>query len=175
MTRLFLQVIIFLCVVLYIPVLETKLTSWAPNAFYLVALGWFLWAMAYYMRAKLTYITWMLTPSHALLTGVRQWRALTDDEASTVEAPTAPLLHQTTLPPFEYLAPTKDSNKHEQLFWRGRRGGAHLLFLMRLQMLFAAICLAVMYTWLSATPADLNLLILAIFPVLHVMVSFPKV
>ena len=46
---------------------------------------------------------------------------------------------------------------------------------MRLQMLFAAICLAVMYTWLSATPADLNLLILAIFPVLHVMVSFPKV
>ena len=42
-------------------------------------------------------------------------------------------------------------------------------------MLFAAICLAVMYTWLNATPGDLNLMLVAMFPVLHVMLSFPKV
>ena len=55
------QVILFLCCVLYVPVLETKYTHFRVNVYYVISLGWFLWLCAYILRAKLTYILWMLT------------------------------------------------------------------------------------------------------------------
>ena len=87
----------------------------------------------------------MLTPPHALLEG--------PPKAFDEEAPTAALLAQKTdTPPYESLTPARDGSKHERLFWRGRSGPGHLLFLMRLQMLLSAIILAVIYTWLNANP-----------------------
>ena len=66
------------------------------------------------------------------------------------------------------------ASKHERLFWRGRAGPGHLLFLMRLQMLLTAIILAVIYTWLNSKPEDTYYLLLALLPVLDVMLTSPK-
>lgn len=84
------------------------------------------------------------------------------------------LAAKTDAPPYESLAPTKTGSKHERLFWRGREGPGHLLFLMRLQMLATAICLAVNYTWLTSNPQDTTFLLLAFLPVLDVMLIAPK-
>ena len=84
------------------------------------------------------------------------------------------LAAKTNAPPYESLSPTKDGSKHERLFWRGRDGPGHLLFLLRLQMLAVAICLAVMYTWLTSAPQDTKFLLLAFLPVLDVMLISPK-
>jgi len=73
------------------------------------------------------------------------------------------------------LLPTKTANKHERLFWRGREGHEFMLMLFRLQMLFAALCLAINFSWLKASPQDLYFVLFAIYPVLMVMISFPKV
>jgi len=112
-------------------------------------------------------VMYMLTPPHALLEGSPK----TFDE----EAPTVALLAQKTdAPPYESLAPTRNGSKHERLFWRGRAGPGHLLFLMRLQMLLTAIILAVIYSWLNANPQDTSLLLFALFPVLDTMITSPK-
>ena len=65
--------------------------------------------------------------------------------------------------------------KHERLFWRGRAGPGHLLFLMRFQMLLTAIILAVIYSWLDSKPEDTYMLLLALLPALDVMITSPKV
>ena len=119
------------------------------NVEYVVGLGWSLWLYSFAIRAKMGHVMYMLTPPHPLLEGPPK----TFDE----EAPNATLLAtKTDSPPYESLAPTRDGSKHERLFWRGRHGPGHLLFLMRLQMLLTAIILAVIYTWMSNRPPGLS-------------------
>lgn len=160
-------IILFLGAILYLPVLESQYAHVEINVYYVVALGWSLWLYSFSIRAKLGHVLYMLTPPHALLEGAPK----SFDE----EAPTAALLSQKIeVPPYEALAPTKSGSKHERLFWRGRKGPGHLLFLMRLQMLVLAIILAVIYTWLTTKPEDTTLLLLALLPVLDVMITSPK-
>jgi len=160
-------VILFLAVVLYIPTLEEAYAHVQVHVDHIVILGWMLWLYSFAVRAKLGHVLFMLTPPHALLEG--------PPKAFDEEAPTVGLLAQKTeVPPFEGLAPTKQANKHERLFWRGRAGPHHLLFLMRIQMLLTSIVLAVIYSWAVSSPDDMNALLLAIFPVLDVMITSPK-
>jgi len=160
-------IILFLSLILYLPVVEHNYAHYDVTVHYVVGLGWALWLYSFSIRAKLGHVMYMLTPPHALLEG--------PPKAFDEEAPTVALLAQKTdNPPYEALSPTRDGSKHERLFWRGRNGPGHLLFLMRLQMLTAAIILAVIYTWLTANPQDTYFLLLGLLPVLDVMLTSPK-
>jgi len=160
-------IIVFLSLILYLPVLEHNYAHYDITVHWVVGLGWSLWLYSFAIRAKLGHVMYMLTPPHALLEG--------PPRAFDEEAPTVALLAQKTeAPPYESLAPTKNGSKHERLFWRGRDGPGHLLFLMRLQMLAAAIILAVIYTWLDSNPHDTYFLLLGLLPVLDVMLTSPK-
>jgi len=160
-------VILFLGCVLYIPVLEEKYAHVSISVQHVVALGWGLWLFSFAVRAKMGHIMYMLTPPHALLEGPPK---AFDQEEATVQL----LARKTEAPPYESMAPTRDGSKHEILFWRGRKGPGHLLFLMRLQMLLTAIILAVCYTWLNSKPEDTYYLLFAILPTLDVMITSPK-
>lgn len=160
-------IIMFLGVILYLPVLEQQFAHMEITVHYVVGLGWVLWLYSFIIRAKLGHVLYMLTPPHALLDG--------PPKSFDEEAPTVGLIAQKLdAPPFESLEPTSNASKHERLFWRGRSGAGHLLFLMRFQMLLSAIILAVTYTWLSKNPEDTYILLLALFPVLDVMITSPK-
>jgi len=160
-------VIVFLGLILYVPVLEEKYAHVNITVQYVIGLGWALWLYSFAVRAKMGHVMYMLTPPHALLDGPPKEF---DEEAPTV----ALLAQKTDTPPYENLAPTAGGSKHERLFWRGRQGPGHLLFLMRFQMLLTAICLAVMYTWLNSKPEDTYALLLGLLPVLDVMITSPK-
>jgi len=161
-------VIFLLSAILYLPVLEEQYYHLSLSVYSVVGLGWALWLYSASIRCKLGHIMYMLTPPHALLDG--------PPAAFDEEAPTAALLAaKTSAPPYELLAPTKSGSKQERLFWRGRAGPGHLLFLLRLQMLATAICLAVLYTWLTKNPHDVYMLLLGFLPVLDVMITSPKV
>ena len=148
-------IILFLSIILYLPVVEHNYAHYDITVHYVVGLGWMLWLYSFSIRAKLGHVMYMLTPPHALLEG--------PPKAFDEEAPTVALLAQKTdSPPYEALAPSRDGSKHERLFWRGRNGPGHLLFLMRLQMLMAAIILAVIYTWLTSNPQDTYFLLLGL-------------
>ena len=160
-------IICFLGIILYVPVLEEQYAHLTVSVQHVVGLGWLLWFYCFAIRAKMGHVLYMLTPPHALLEGPP---AAFDEEAPT----TALLAQKTDSPPYESLAPTKSGSKHERLFWRGRNGPGHLLFLMRLQMLLTAIILAVIYSWLDSKPQDTYVLLLALLPVLDVMITSPK-
>jgi Ca2+-binding EF-hand superfamily protein len=160
-------IILFLGAILYLPVLETQYAHVQVTVHYVVGLGWFFWLISFSVRAKLGHVMYMLTPPHALLEGAPK----SFDE----EAPSSALLAQRVeAPPYESLMPLRSGSKHERLFWRGREGPGHLLFLMRLQMLMGSIILAVIYSWLNAKPEDTNYLLLGLLPVLDVMITAPK-
>jgi centrin-1 len=110
---------------------------------------------------------YMLTPPHALLDGAPK---AFDEEGPTV----ALLAAHCDAPPYESLTPSTDASKHERLFWRGRDGPGHLLFLLRFQMLWTAICLAVCYTWMTSRPEDTPFLLLGFLPVFDVLLVAPK-
>ena len=160
-------IILFLGGILYVPVLEEKYAHIDITVEYVVGLGWALWLYCFAIRAKLGHVLYMLTPPHPLLDGPPK---VFDAESAEARL----LTGKPDAPPFEALSPTKDGSKHERLFWRGRNGPGHLLFLMRLQMLLTAIILAVMYTWLNAKPEDTYFLLLGMLPVLDVMITSPK-
>jgi len=162
------SIILLLGVILYLPVLEKQeLHVDVVNVYSVIGLGWALWLYSFALKAKLGHAMYMLTPPHALLDGAPR--------AYDEEAPTMALLAaKTDAPPYESLSPTKTGSKHERLFWRGRAGPGHLLFLLRFQMLATAICLAVMYTWLTSSPQDTPFLLLAFLPVLDVLIISPK-
>ena len=161
-------IILFLGFILYMPVLEEKYAHVDITVQYVIGLGWALWLYSFAIRAKMGHIMYMLTPPHSLLEG--------PPKSFDEEAPTVALLAQKTdVPPYETLAPTREGSKHERLFWRGRAGPGHLLFLMRFQMLLTAIILAVIYSWLDSKPEDTYMLLLALLPALDVMITSPKV
>ena len=161
-------VLLFLGFILYVPVVEEKYAHVNITVHYVVGLGWALWLYSFTIRAKMGHCMYMLTPPHTLLDGPPK---VFDD----AEAPESRLLSaKTEAPPYENLAPSAHASKHERLFWRGRAGPGHLLFLMRLQMLLTAIILAVIYTWLNSKPEDTYYLLLALLPVLDVMLTSPK-
>jgi len=162
-------VIVFLGMILMLPVLEEKYAHVELTVEYVVALGWGLWLYCFAIRAKMGHIMYMVTPPHPLLEGAPKTDKF--DEEAPSNALLAPKLE---VPPYESLAPTKAGSKHERLFWRGRAGPGHLLFLMRLQMLLTAIILAVDYTWMTSKPQDTMVLLLGILPVLDVMITSPK-
>merc|ERR1712196_419944 len=121
-------VIILLTVILYVPLIE-KHYEQTLTVHTVIGLGWSLWFFSFIFRAKLGHVMYMLTPSHPLLDG----------------------------PPMSFDNEAPTASKHERLFWRGRAGPGHLLFLLRLQMLSTAIALAVLYTWLTSNPQDTNM------------------
>jgi len=161
-------VIFLLGGILYLPILEkSEFGMDIVSVYSVIGLGWALWLFSFAFKAKLGHVMYMLTPPHALLDGA--------PKAYDEEEPRMALLAaKTDAPPYESLSPTKNGSKHERLFWRGREGPGHLLFLLRLQMLATAITLAVCYSWMSASPQDTNLLMLAFLPVLDVMFIAPK-
>jgi Ca2+-binding EF-hand superfamily protein len=160
-------ILLLLGFILYLPVLERDQLHVDVTVHYVIALGWGLWLYTFAIRAKLGHIMYMLTPPHALLDGPPR---SFDEEAPTIGL----LAARTDIPPYESLAPTKNGSKQERLFWRGRAGPGHLLFLLRFQMLATAICLAVLYTWLTKNPQDTYYLLLGFLPVLDVMITSPK-
>ena len=124
-------IILFLSIILYLPVVEHNYAHYDITVHYVVGLGWMLWLYSFSIRAKLGHVMYMLTPPHPLLDGPP---AAFDDEAPT----TSLLVAKPESPPYDTLAPTPNASKHERLFWRGRAGPGHLLFLLRLQMLSTA-------------------------------------
>lgn len=161
-------IIFLLGLILYIPVLEQhELGANIVNVYAVTSLCWGLWLYSFCVRAKLGHIMYMLTPPHALLDGAPK---AFDEEGPTV----ALLAAHCDAPPYESLTPSTDASKHERLFWRGRDGPAHLLFLLRFQMLWTAICLAVCYTWMTSRPGDTPFLLLGFLPVFDVLLVAPK-
>jgi Ca2+-binding EF-hand superfamily protein len=156
-------VLLFISVTFELPVLEEKELHKSVNSFYVVGLGWALWLFSYAIRAKLHYVQHMLTPAHSVVDG-------TDEEAATTK-----LLGTVDAPPYERESvATKHGSKHSNLFWKGSHGPHHLTFLMQILMLFSAICLAVMYTWLNTHPGDTFILLAAFYPVFDVMLNHNK-
>jgi hypothetical protein len=85
---------------------------------------------------------------------------------------TTPLI-TSSVPPYESLAPTKDANKHELLFWGGREGPGYVLFTLRSVMLMGSVSAAVIYTWLSKKPDDIYGVLFAFAPIMHILLTLP--
>jgi len=160
-------VVVYLTLIIEVPTLELHFSHLKVGVLHVIALGWALWLACCLFQAKLDSVVDQLTVRHALLKPTPR--------ASDEENPAASLLGPAeATAPYEELKPRPDASKHEQLFWRGRKGPGFLLFLMRILMLLSAVSVAIVWSWLTAHPEDTYLLLIGFLPVLDVVISAPQ-
>ena len=164
--RTWIALLLFLGVVFETPVVMDHYGLPQPSAEAVALLGWAVWLVCALVQAKVNWINDQLLSRHVLLRGPPK----EDDE----EAPTALLVEPPSNPPYESRAMRPSESRHEQLFWGGGRGPGRLVFVVRTLLLVSAVMLAIIFEWMTNNPADMPILLVALYPVLDVILGSPR-